>query len=189
MKHLYHARRGHKRQRAMVSPGTKTLEAEVSRIRRREQSDAFVGLSVFLDYAVAVLWQQPEEVTVENCEDLGAVFEEVLTVVQGCLAVIESPDMAGAIRPYRLLLKLWTFHRTLIEAFVALEDVQGLSVSGRLATDATGSYAALRQYLCFVIHSRADIVIMLSAMEPAPPSVSVQTDTIIPTPMYAAVSA
>ena len=138
-----------------------TLENELYRVRLQAQYIAFVGLQQPLEEAVRVLGQPAQEVTAKQCDRLSDVFHEVQRVVQCCIAELESPDMALGVRPYSILLRLYAFHRTLVESHVLVENARGLCEVGLFGRDHTDVYGHLKQYLGMVIRCRRDVLVQL----------------------------
>src|SRR5712691_13527806 len=119
-------------------------EREGYHIRQQEQDIAFAALQQPLEDAVWLLSQAVDAVTADNCHEVGTILQEVQQVVQGAIGAFEGRDQALGVRPYPLLLKLWSLHRELVEAQVLVGNVRGLCQSGRLATDFTGAFWHLR---------------------------------------------
>ncbi len=163
--------------RGGIGVSTEKLEHEVSCIRQQEQSMAFAALQQPLEDAALLLSHTVDEVTTDDCDEVGTVFQEVQHVVQGAIATFEERDLAPGVRPYPLLLKLWSLHRELVEAQVLVGNVRGLCESGRLATDFTGSYGHLRQYLKKVIRGRRELLALLGVEAVPSAQGSVRTET------------
>src|SRR5712692_11260630 len=107
-----------------------TLEHEVSRVRQQEQSIAFAALQPLLEDAALLLSQTVNELTTDDCNEVGMVFQAVQQVVQGAITTFEERDQAPGMYPYLLLLKLWSLHRELVEAQVLVKNVWGLCENG-----------------------------------------------------------
>ena len=153
---------------------TVPLDVELYRIRHQEHAIHFVALQQPLERAVTILRQDVHNVTPLQCDEVDDVCHEVLRVIQASIIAFESPDMHFGMRPYPLLLRLWSFHRTLVEALVLVESVRMLCEMRRLSNDWTGAYWHLRQYVKDIIRSRQGIL-ALFGVEVA--HVSVGTDT------------
>lgn len=165
------------RRNAMVSNGSETLETELYRVRRQEQFLAFAALQEQFAYAVAVLSQNVHDVVPEQCDDLDEVLLQVLSVVQSSLVALESPDMVLGTRPYSLLLKLWSFHRMLIETRVQVGGVCGQCRCGRLAVNFTGSYWHLKNSFRAILRNHRELMSLFEVVVVELPQVYVQTNT------------
>jgi len=71
---------------------------------------------------------------------------------------------------------LWALHRELVEAQVLVKNVWGLCENGRLATDFTGAFWHLRQYLTQVSDDRRELLARLRVEGVPSVQGTVQTD-------------
>src|SRR5712692_5698590 len=106
--------RSTKQSRTGISPSTETLEYEVDRVLWQEQYIMCVALLPPLEDAALLLSQTVDELTTDDCDEVGSVFQAVQHVVQGTLATCEERDLAPGEHWYPLLLKLWSLHRELV---------------------------------------------------------------------------
>ncbi len=153
-----------------------TLDHELYRIRRQEQYLSFVVLREALDSAVVRLFQRREEMTPADCDAINGIFQEVQQAAQHALAALEAPDLECGARPYPLLLRLWSFHRMLVEAQVLVRGVRGLCARDRLSFDLTGMYPQLRASFRAIVRYYREILGGLAVEVVPTPPLSVQTD-------------
>ena len=147
-----------------------TLENELYRVRLQAQYIAFIGVQQPLEEAIGVLRQPAQEVTPMHCNLLGDIIHEVQRVVQQAINELESPDMTLGGRPYSILLRLYAFHRTLVESHVLVENARGLCEVGLFGRDYTDVYGHLKQYLGLVIQCRREVLAQLGVQSIREPS-------------------
>ena len=167
----------HRRRTRTIVP-VETLEYELYRVRLHAQYIAFLGVQQPLEQAVGVLRQPAQEVTPMQCDLLDDIIHEVQCVVQRAITELESPDMALGVRPYPVLLRLYAFHRTLVESHVLVENARGLCEVGRLGRDHTDVYEHLKQYMSIVIRCRREVLTQLGVQSIQEPSQQDTTRTL-----------
>jgi hypothetical protein len=144
---------------------TLPLEQELSRAFCQEHYLVLTTLDEPLAQAIQAMRSEVYDITSKHCDTIVAAFHTLQQAVHTCISVFDGPDLSAVVRPYQLIVKLSALYRVLAEAQVLVRSVRGQCLCGCLATDPTGAYWHLRQYLRTVVADYRSLLDLLGSKQ------------------------